>query len=55
VPSGADAIHVRAGEVGFQVAGSERAVRANEGVVEVPAGTVHDWRNELLLSDRFER
>jgi hypothetical protein len=36
---------VRAGEVGFQVAGSERAVRASDGVVEVPAGTVHDWWN----------
>lgn len=36
---------VRAGEVGFQVAGTERAVRASDGTVEVPAGTVHDWWN----------
>lgn len=36
---------VRAGEVGFQVAGSERTVRATDGMIEVPAGTVHDWWN----------
>ncbi|HEU4945217.1 MAG TPA: cupin domain-containing protein [Solirubrobacterales bacterium] len=36
---------VRAGEVGFQIAGSEHAARASDGVVEVPAGTVHDWWN----------
>jgi quercetin dioxygenase-like cupin family protein len=36
---------VREGEVGFQVAGEERGVRAGDGVVEVPAGTVHDWWN----------
>lgn len=36
---------VRAGEVGFQVGGSERVVRASDGLVEVPAGTVHDWWN----------
>lgn len=36
---------VRAGEVGFQVAGSERIARANDAVAEVPAGTVHDWWN----------
>src|SRR6476469_6391267 len=36
---------VRAGEVGFQVGESERVVRASEGLVEVPAGTVHDWWN----------
>jgi mannose-6-phosphate isomerase-like protein (cupin superfamily) len=36
---------VRAGEVGFQVGGSERAVGAGDGVVEVQTGTVHDWWN----------
>jgi mannose-6-phosphate isomerase-like protein (cupin superfamily) len=33
------------GEVGFQVAGDERVARPGGGVVEVPAGTVHDWWN----------
>ena len=33
------------GEVGFQVAGSERVVSSSDGTVEVPAGTVHDWWN----------
>ena len=36
---------VREGEVGFQVAGDERAARTGDGVVEVPVGTVHDWWN----------
>ena len=36
---------VRRGDVGFQVGGNERVVRAGDGVVEVPAGTVHDWWN----------
>lgn len=36
---------VRAGEVGFQIAGHERVVRVSDGVAEVPAGTVHDWWN----------
>jgi mannose-6-phosphate isomerase-like protein (cupin superfamily) len=36
---------VRQGEVGFQVGGSERVVRASAGLVEVPAGAVHDWWN----------
>jgi mannose-6-phosphate isomerase-like protein (cupin superfamily) len=36
---------VREGEVGFAVAGSERTVRASDGLVEVPPGTVHDWWN----------
>jgi mannose-6-phosphate isomerase-like protein (cupin superfamily) len=36
---------VRAGEVGFQVAGDERVARASDGTLEVPAGTVHDWWN----------
>ena len=36
---------VREGEVGFQVGGSERTVRAGDALVEVPAGTVHDWWN----------
>jgi len=36
---------VRAGEVGFQIAGSERTARASDGVLEVPAGAVHDWWN----------
>jgi mannose-6-phosphate isomerase-like protein (cupin superfamily) len=36
---------VRAGEVGFQVAGDERTANTSDGTVEVPAGTVHDWWN----------
>jgi mannose-6-phosphate isomerase-like protein (cupin superfamily) len=36
---------VREGEVGFQIAGSERPVRPGDGVAEVPAGTSHDWWN----------
>lgn len=36
---------VHEGEVGFQVAGSERTVRAGDALVEVPAGAVHDWWN----------
>lgn len=36
---------VRAGEVGFVVAGQERVVRPGEGAVEVPAGVEHDWWN----------
>jgi quercetin dioxygenase-like cupin family protein len=36
---------VRAGEVGLQVAGNERTARTGDGVVEVPAGTVHDRWN----------
>lgn len=36
---------VREGEVGFQVAGGERTVRAGDPLVEVPAGTAHDWWN----------
>lgn len=33
------------GEVGFQVAGAERVVSPGDGVVEVAAGTLHDWWN----------
>jgi len=33
------------GEVGFQVAGSERIARAGDATVEVPVGVVHDWWN----------
>jgi mannose-6-phosphate isomerase-like protein (cupin superfamily) len=36
---------VRAGEVGFQIAGDERIARPSDGTLEVPAGTVHDWWN----------
>jgi mannose-6-phosphate isomerase-like protein (cupin superfamily) len=36
---------VRAGEVGFMVGEGERTARAGDGVVEVPAGTAHDWWN----------
>ena len=36
---------VRSGEVGFQVAGDERVAASTDGVIEVPAGTVHDWWN----------
>jgi mannose-6-phosphate isomerase-like protein (cupin superfamily) len=36
---------VRTGEVGFQVAGAERVAHASDGMLEVPAGTVHDWWN----------
>ena len=34
---------VRAGDVGFQVAGNERVAHAGDVAVEVPAGTGHDW------------
>jgi mannose-6-phosphate isomerase-like protein (cupin superfamily) len=33
------------GEVGFLAGGSERVVRPGDGVVAVPAGTLHDWWN----------
>lgn len=33
------------GEVGFVVGGAERVVAPGAGVVEVPAGVVHDWWN----------
>jgi quercetin dioxygenase-like cupin family protein len=36
---------VHEGEVGFQIAGRERVARAGDALVEVPAGTVHDWWN----------
>lgn len=36
---------VRGGKVGFQVDGSERTAHAGDRVVEVPAGTAHDWWN----------
>src|SRR5690349_16619759 len=36
---------VREGEVGFQIAGSERVVRPGDGTAEVPAGTARDWWN----------
>lgn len=36
---------VQAGEVGFQVNGGERTANAGDGVLEVPAGAVHDWWN----------
>jgi quercetin dioxygenase-like cupin family protein len=36
---------VLAGEIGFLVAGGERVARPGDGVIEVPAGTVHDWWN----------
>lgn len=36
---------VREGEVGFKLDGSERVLRPGDPVVEVPAGTVHDWWN----------
>jgi mannose-6-phosphate isomerase-like protein (cupin superfamily) len=36
---------VRTGEVGFQVDGEEAAARPGDEIVEVPAGTVHDWWN----------
>jgi len=36
---------VHTGEVGFQIAESERVAQASDGVLEVPAGTVHDWWN----------
>jgi quercetin dioxygenase-like cupin family protein len=37
--------HVRSGEVGLLVAGSERIARTGDAAVEVPAGAVHDWWN----------
>lgn len=36
---------VHDGQVGFQIAGSEHTAQASDGVIEVPAGTVHDWWN----------
>lgn len=36
---------VRVGEVGLQIVGNEHIARTGDGVVEVPAGTVHDWWN----------
>jgi mannose-6-phosphate isomerase-like protein (cupin superfamily) len=36
---------VRAGEVGFQIAGDERIARQSDGSLEVSAGKVHDWWN----------
>ena len=36
---------VCSGEVGFQVGGRERVAQSGDGVLEVPAGTVHDWWN----------
>lgn len=36
---------VRDGEVGFKVGKDERVVRDSDGLIEVPAGTVHDWWN----------
>ncbi len=36
---------VLAGEVGFQIAGEERAARPGERATEVPAGVAHDWWN----------
>ena len=36
---------VRAGEVGFQIARTERTASPADCVLEVPAGTVHDWWN----------
>ena len=36
---------VRDGEVGFQVAGTERISRSGGETIGVPAGTVHDWWN----------
>ena len=33
------------GEIGFQIAGTERVAHRGDGVIEVPAGTVHDWWN----------
>lgn len=36
---------VREGEVGFQIGGSERAAGASDGLLEVPAGTAHEWWN----------
>ena len=36
---------VRAGEIGLQVRGEDRIVRAGDSTVEVPAGTAHDWWN----------
>ena len=33
------------GEVGFQIAGSDRIVRAGDGPAEVGAGILHDWWN----------
>src|SRR5215213_1684348 len=44
-PALVERFEVLAGEVGFHVGGAGRAIRPGAGVVEVPAGTVHDWWN----------
>jgi mannose-6-phosphate isomerase-like protein (cupin superfamily) len=36
---------VLAGEVAMRLAGAERVARPGDGVVDVPAGTLHDWWN----------
>jgi mannose-6-phosphate isomerase-like protein (cupin superfamily) len=36
---------VVAGEVGLQVGGRESVARPGDGIIEVPAGAVHDWWN----------
>lgn len=36
---------VRAGAVGFELAGQERVVHPDDDPVEVPAGALHDWWN----------
>lgn len=36
---------VRAGEIGFQIAGDARVARPGDPTVEVPLGTPHDWWN----------
>jgi hypothetical protein len=38
-------LEVRAGVVGFQVAGDEGTARAGDAAIQVPAGTLHDWWN----------
>lgn len=41
----AERFHVQEGELGVQVAGAESVARAGDALVEVPAGTAHDWWN----------
>ena len=40
-----ETFEVLEGEVGFQVAGTERIARAGDAPIEVPVGVVHDWWN----------
>ena len=40
-----ESFRVHAGEIALRVGGEERIVGPGDEVVEVPAGTIHDWWN----------